>query len=54
MADVIVMAGMLICLISPLLFSVNKMASYGVVAIGLMVCMIPLFLKRKTKRSVNW
>ena len=47
LADYIVVAGMLLCLLSPVLYSINKTIAYAIVIAGLVVCLVPPFVKKK-------
>jgi uncharacterized membrane protein YobD (UPF0266 family) len=52
-ADLIVIAGMLICLFSPAMQPVSRSASYLMAAVGIVVCVMPVLIKRRTGRRVS-
>lgn len=52
-ADYLVIGGMLLCLISPPLYSVNRMIAYAIVITGLFICLLAVFMKKKITDMTN-
>jgi uncharacterized membrane protein YphA (DoxX/SURF4 family) len=52
-ADYLVIVGMLLCLLSPFIYSVNKIVAYAIVIIGLIICLLPVLMKKKMSSAIN-